>query len=49
LLNNSKAPGAHIALPRSEAMTSAKSRLTKAYKTKSRAKPKTFQPIGPNF
>jgi len=42
LLNNAKAPSAHIASPRSEAMTSAKSRLAKAYKAKSKAKPKTF-------
>jgi len=49
LLNSAKAPSAHIASPRSEAMTSAKLRLTKACKAKYRSKPKTFQPNRANL
>ena len=42
LYSSAKALSAHIALPRGEAMTSARK---SAFKAKSRAKPKTFQPI----
>ena len=42
LLNNAKAPGARIASPRSKVITLAKSKLTKAYKAKSRVSLRLF-------
>jgi len=49
LLNNAKAPSAHIASPHGKAMISAKSRLTNVSKGKSKAKPKTIHPIRANL
>ena len=49
LLNSAKAPSVHVASPRDEAMTSAKSRLTNASKGKSKAKSNTIQPIRANL